>query len=37
VNVLKKNPTDKKIAHTDAANRYEQTIDCFKDLGLWPW
>ena len=37
VNVLKNQPTDKKTSHTDAANRYEQTIDCFKDLGLWPW
>jgi hypothetical protein len=37
VSVLTNQPPDKKTRHTDAANRYEQTIACFKDLGLWPW
>ena len=37
VRVLTNQPPDEKTPHTDAANRYEQTIDCFKDLGLWPW
>ncbi len=37
VEVLTNQPPDKKILHADAANRYEQTIACFKDLVLWPW
>jgi hypothetical protein len=37
VSVLTKQPPDEKTPHADAANRYEQTIACFKDLGLWPW
>jgi hypothetical protein len=28
---------DKTTFHADAANRYEQTIRCLKDLTLWPW
>ncbi len=30
-------PPDKEMLHADAANRYEQTVDCLKDLTLWPW
>ncbi len=37
VSILTKQPPDKKTPHADAANRYEQTIACFKDLLLWPW
>src|SRR5437660_2099845 len=33
VKMLTNQPPDEKTPHTDAANRYEQTIDCFKDLG----
>jgi hypothetical protein len=28
---------DKGTFHADAANRYEQTVSCLKDLTLWPW
>ena len=37
VSILTNQPPDKKTPHADAANRYEQTIACFKDLVLWPW
>ncbi len=37
VSVLTKQPPDEQTPHADAANRYEQTIACFKDLVLWPW
>ena len=37
VSILTKQPPDKKTPHADAANRYDQTIACFKDLLLWPW
>ena len=37
VNALTNQPPDEKRPHIDAANRYEQTIAGFKDLGLWPW
>ena len=37
VSMLTNQPPDKKTPHADAANRYEQTIACFKDLVLWPW
>jgi len=37
VSVLTKQPPDKQTPHSDAANRYEQTIACFKDFVLWPW
>ena len=37
VSMLINQPPDEKKPHTDSANRYEQTIACFKDLGLWPW
>ena len=37
VSILSKQPPDKKTPHADAANRYDQTIACFKDLLLWPW
>lgn len=28
---------DKKAAHADSANLYEQTVSNLKDLALWPW
>lgn len=37
VKALSSLPPDKKAAHDDAANRYEQTIARLKDLTLWPW
>jgi len=37
VSILTKQPPNQKTPHADAANRYEQTIACFKDLVLWPW
>jgi hypothetical protein len=37
VRALREKPTDGKLAHADAANRYEQTIAGLKDLALWPW
>jgi hypothetical protein len=37
VSILTKQPPDKKTPYADAANRYGQTIACFKDLLLWPW
>src|SRR5579872_1683305 len=37
VKVLQIQPPDKERAHTDAADRYEQTIALLKDLLLWPW
>jgi hypothetical protein len=37
VSVLTQQPADKTTPHADAANRYEQTMACFKDLVLWPW
>ena len=37
VRALLEKPADSKIAHADAANRYEQTIAEIKDLALWPW
>ena len=37
VNALTNQPPDEKRPHIDTANRYEQTIACFKDQGLWPW
>jgi hypothetical protein len=30
-------PPDKETFHADAANRYEQTVHCLRDLQLWPW
>jgi hypothetical protein len=35
--VLTNLPPIKGTSHADAANRYEQTINCLKDLALWPW
>jgi hypothetical protein len=35
--VLRQQTPEAGIAHIDAANRYEQTVDCLKDLSLWPW
>jgi hypothetical protein len=37
VETLTQQPPDKGTAHADAANRYEQTVSCLKDLTLWPW
>jgi len=37
VKFLLEKPTDKKIAHAEASNRYEQTIAGLKELVLWPW
>jgi hypothetical protein len=34
---LTNQPPDKGTFHADAANRYEQTVRCLKDLTLWPW
>jgi hypothetical protein len=34
---LSEQSPDKAIPHSDAANRYEQLVDCLKDLSLWPW
>jgi hypothetical protein len=34
---LTNQPPDKGTFHADAANRYEQTVHCLKDLALWPW
>jgi hypothetical protein len=28
---------DKSVSYPDAANRYEQSVNCLKDLTLWPW
>jgi hypothetical protein len=30
-------PSDKKAAHADATNLYEQLVSNLKDLTLWPW
>jgi hypothetical protein len=37
VEALTKQTPDQGTTHTDAANRYEQTVDNLKDLKLWPW
>jgi hypothetical protein len=37
VRALREKPVDKKLAHADAASRYEQTIAGLRDLVLWPW
>ncbi len=37
VEALTKQEPRQGILHTDAANRYEQTVRCLKDLTLWPW
>ena len=37
VSLLINQPPDEVRLHADAANRYEQTVACFKDLVLWPW
>jgi site-specific DNA-adenine methylase len=34
---LTNQPSDKKAAHADATNRYEQLVSNLKDLTLWPW
>ena len=28
---------DQTTFHADAADRFEQTVRCLKDLTLWPW
>lgn len=35
--VLSDQSPDARTTHADAANRYEQTVSCLKDLMLWPW
>ena len=37
VRALQDRPPDKKGAHADAVDQYEQTITLLKDLVLWPW
>ncbi|HEV2583060.1 MAG TPA: hypothetical protein VGT44_19525 [Ktedonobacteraceae bacterium] len=37
VKSLLEEPTDKKMAHAEAANLYEQTIAGLQELVLWPW
>lgn len=37
VQALRQQPPERGRSHTDAANRYEQTVRCLKDLRLWPW
>lgn len=34
---LANQPSDKKAAHADATNLYEQLVSNLKDLTLWPW
>lgn len=34
---LRLQPPDKRNAHADAVNRYEQTRWYLQDLRLWPW
>ena len=34
---LANRPSDKKAAHADATNLYEQLVSNLKDLTLWPW
>jgi len=37
IQLLLDRPSEKEIAHADAANLYEQTVLSLKDLALWPW
>jgi hypothetical protein len=37
VETLTHQSPDQTTFHTEAANRYEQTVSCLKDLMLWPW
>ena len=37
VGALLNKPPEKEIGHSDAADRYEQTIARLEDLVLWPW
>ncbi len=37
IETLTQKSPDEKTPHTEAANRYEQMITCFKDMHLWPW
>lgn len=34
---LRQQSPDPRTNHADEADRYEQTVSCFKDLLLWPW
>ncbi len=34
---LANQPPDKKAAHADSENRFEQLVSNLKDLTLWPW
>ena len=37
VAMLRQQPPDPNMSHTDEVNRYTQTVNCLKDLLLWPW
>ncbi len=37
VQALRQQPPERGRPHPDAADRYEQTVCCLKDLRLWPW
>ena len=37
VTMLRQQHPDQSMSHADDANRYEQTVNCLKDLHLWPW
>ncbi len=37
IEALTQKSPDEKTPHTEASNRYEQIITCFKDMHLWPW
>jgi phosphoenolpyruvate carboxylase len=37
IRILTNQLPDEVRLHVDTANRYEQTVACFKDLVLWPW
>ena len=37
VQVLRQQSPERGRSHTDAADRYEQTVRCLEDLRLWPW
>jgi hypothetical protein len=37
LDALRQQHPDARTNHADAADRYEQTVSCLKDLRLWPW
>jgi len=37
IEALSQKSPDEKTPHTEASNRYEQLVACFKDMDLWPW